>query len=452
MNTRTATSKVGQALTFDDALEEFRITGTAVDTSFGTLLGNRVSPDSYTHQIHPYPAKLFSAIPRFFVKTLLKDRISLVADPFCGSGTTLLEAILLGHDAVGFDINPLACLISTVKTTAICSRALVASAQSLVKGASYYEINGNFCCGLNNLDYWFSKRVIEQLSDLRGRIDGVSDIKHKRFLEVCFAKCVRDVSRCDPRLTVPVRLKPSKFAPEHWLKSKFEKLVNFVENVNVADTFLQIVQKNADRLEKLSIRSTLGSAIISQVDVRIPLDQKLCDRKADLIVTSPPYLGAQKYIRSSSLQLAWLGLADSNKMKNLKDSSIGRDQFRRADYTLLETTEIVEVDQLLAEVFLVNPLRAHIAATYVREMRLSLRNSLRLLKQGGYYVLVAGENQLCGNNFPTPRILQYIMERELNLQIKVVFHDPIRSRGLMSKRRGSERIIQNECIMVFRKV
>lgn len=72
----------------------------------------------YTHSFHPYSSKYVPQIPNRLISSLsLKNE--LVLDNFVGSGTTLVESRLLGRNSIGIDINPLACLISSVKTTTI---------------------------------------------------------------------------------------------------------------------------------------------------------------------------------------------------------------------------------------------------------------------------------------------------------------------------------------------
>ena len=64
-----------------------------------------------------YPAKFIPEIPRQLIELFHPGDTSGVLDPFCGSGTTLVETIDAGLDAWGIDLNPLACLIAKVKTT-----------------------------------------------------------------------------------------------------------------------------------------------------------------------------------------------------------------------------------------------------------------------------------------------------------------------------------------------
>src|SRR5438067_1083017 len=94
-----------------EGVEGFAANLRAVDWDFAN-----VKTSYLTHGLHPYPAKYIPQIP----KTLIQEFSShgeTVADIFCGSGTTLVEALLLGRNAIGVDANPLACLISEAKTT-----------------------------------------------------------------------------------------------------------------------------------------------------------------------------------------------------------------------------------------------------------------------------------------------------------------------------------------------
>ncbi|MFQ6056141.1 MAG: DNA methyltransferase, partial [Methanosarcinales archaeon] len=69
-----------------------------------------------THGLHQYPARMIPQIPHQLIPKFSKTG-DLILDPFSGSGTVLAESILYGRYAIGVDINPLACLISKVKST-----------------------------------------------------------------------------------------------------------------------------------------------------------------------------------------------------------------------------------------------------------------------------------------------------------------------------------------------
>ena len=89
-----------------------------VSVNFRRIVPGLTSSDRFTHLVHPYPAKLLVHIPYFFLASdLLSKPGDVVLDPFCGSGTVLFEAQLANRRAYGVDANPLARLISRVKTT-----------------------------------------------------------------------------------------------------------------------------------------------------------------------------------------------------------------------------------------------------------------------------------------------------------------------------------------------
>ena len=91
--------------------------GEPIAVNFRSLVPELSKLERYTHLIHSYPAKLLANIPFYFFATdELCPQEETVLDPFCGTGTVLLEAALSGRTALGADANPLAELITNVKT------------------------------------------------------------------------------------------------------------------------------------------------------------------------------------------------------------------------------------------------------------------------------------------------------------------------------------------------
>src|ERR1700722_11558402 len=106
--------------TLKTLLSRYEKTRRAVAVDFRRLVPCLRTTDRATHLLHPYPAKLVTHIPFFFLaNSILSHRDDLVADPFCGSGTVLLESQLAGRRAIGADSNPLARLLTNVKTSPI---------------------------------------------------------------------------------------------------------------------------------------------------------------------------------------------------------------------------------------------------------------------------------------------------------------------------------------------
>ena len=120
-------------------------------------------------------------------------------DPYCGTGTSLVEASLFGMHSVGCDINPLVRLIATAKSKTVCLSALDETISTLNKNLFAIEFQESKIPdapipNIPNLTYWFSEEVIKALAYLR---DGIREIKDKalqNFILVAFSETVREVS------------------------------------------------------------------------------------------------------------------------------------------------------------------------------------------------------------------------------------------------------------------
>lgn len=176
----------------------------------------------------------------------------------------------------------------------------------------------------------------------------------------------------------------------------------------------------------------------------------LPDQSVDLIITSPPYAGAQKYFRASRLNLGWLESVLSDDIKSLERKTIGREQYYTHEYRALVKTGVKEADLLLKEIFKIHPLRAHIAANYLIEMKQALTEAARVLKVGGYMILVAANNHVCKKEFKTQEYLTKLIE-ESGLEVVFKLIDDIQSYGLMTKRNKTASIITREWVLVFQK-
>jgi DNA modification methylase len=430
-----------------------------VSVNFRRLLPSLNSADRFTHLIHPYPAKLLVHIPYFFLaNNLLSKPGDVVLDPFCGSGTVLLEAQLANRHALGADANPLARLIARVKTQDFDAAGLRKTVKDLV-GAIPVEPSGPYP-DVVNLEHWFYPNTAKQLNCLREAIDKIKVISPVRdFLRVCFSVCVRKVSLADPRLSVPVRLKLGQYPENHPLREKSDAHLRHLRQARVSKIFSRIAESNISRIEKLQSDSAKrGSGNIVCSDARNLVyeylnkehDKPLDDNSVQLIITSPPYPGAQKYIRSSSLSLGWLRLCSSTNLRAYKALAIGREEFRKTEWERVQTTNIRGADKALADIRKRNPIRAMVAATYLNEMRAALVEMYRVLKPCGHIVLVAANNRIAGKEFRTVDYLRAIAQ-ECGLVLTACFIDAIRSRGLMTKRNHTASMITREWVLVLTK-
>lgn len=455
----TAPTNIENNLILQHFLLKYEKTRRPISVSFRNLIDTLANPNRASHLIHPYPAKLLMHIPYFFLSnTILSKPGDIVLDPFCGSGTVLLESMLWGRNAIGVDVNPLARLISKVKTTPIDFKKLDASITRLrdrVPDKSRLDKPD-----VVNLDYWFYPHVVQKLLRILEAIKATHDPDIRDFFFVCFSSCARRVSLADPRLSVPVRLRNDQYQQGHWLYEKTDKHLKRLRRINVLAEFEKIVETNKIRIASLNSRNfdkvNVRVVGVDAKDLRLDLAQngrrgrKIPANSVDLIITSPPYIGAQKYIRASSLSLGWLDLCESQQLRELESQSIGREHFSKQTYVELVDTGIKEADRVLKSLHAVNPLRGCITASYILEMRETLREMVRVLKPSGYMVLVVANNQVCGQEFRTTHYLKKITE-ELGMNLVLRLVDDIRSRGLMTKRNKTASVITREWVLLFQK-
>lgn len=392
-----------------------------------------------THHIHTYPAKLLPQIAHFFLATTtIAQADEVVLDPFGGTGTVALETILSGRDALYADANPLARLIAATKTRHVDPEA-VKQAFTLVK-IRFAKARSRQRPDVVNLDHWFSQRTIADLIRLKAAVVKVGDPHIRDLMLVTFSAALRKASLADPRFSVPVR----------------RNEVGVVASYQ--DTWQLFEQQYHANVERLANFARLHSADATAIEcgedarsLRHPLSQeRLASGSVGLILTSPPYAGAQKYVRATSLSLGWLGMAGRGQLRPLEDATIGREHFPTAKHNNVVLTEVPMANTLLTEIRRINPARALIAATYLVEMQEALRESVRVLRPGGHFVLVIGDNTVCGKRFSTSDYLESMLHN-LGMTTRLALVDDIKSRGLMTRRASTAGVIASEHVIVLRK-
>jgi DNA modification methylase len=427
-----------------------------ITIDFRSMVSGIKNIDRATHLLHPYPAKLLLHIPHFFINNdILSSKDDFVMDPFAGSGTVLLEAILLKRNSIGADTNPLARLIATSKVTKLNKKKVEFYYQYIKSNLNSIDVFHR--PDVVNIDYWFSESTIDQLCKLKTTIFSIEEVIYRNFFLVCLSCCVKRVSYADPRISVPVRLRENPYNKTHPLRKSIDARLASLENINVFDEFHKTYELNNNRMESFCKLATDGNwAIVPWDDVRhIELDNneldkaRSFDRGIQLIITSPPYPGAQKYIRSSSLSLGWLELCQKNELIDLKHQTIGREEVKIQDISAL-LTGIIVADEAIKNIYKISRTRATIVSDYLKEMECALSKMYDILNIGGFLVLVVGNSQISGMEFNTASYLDMIA-LGLGFTPKLKLVDAIRSRGLMTKRNKTASIISREWVLVYEK-
>jgi DNA methylase len=268
--------------------------------------------EGFEDSLFQYPAMMVPAMQREVIGAILKARpkIKTMADPFVGSGTILVQALLAGKSFIGQDINPLALLIS--KTRAYC---LNHKRLSLAKERLWDRVNKDnsqkYAKTFFNQAKWFTKGASIALSRLYRGIICERDYNTRLFLWTCLAETVRNKSNSRTS-TFKLHIRP----PEERCAIVGDVIGSFfaiaddnVEKVrNFADSLSEKKLLAEDFTYKHAVKLVYGDSATS-----LPSPSLLDAISYDLVVTSPPY-GDNKttvpYGQSAWLPLQWVDLAD----------------------------------------------------------------------------------------------------------------------------------------------
>ena len=388
---------------------------------------------SYTHGIHKYPAKFFPELPRWIIQRYSQPG-DLILDPFMGSGTTNLEALLLERPSVGVDIDPFSRMLARVKTSPLNVDDLSAVREQLAALLNGFDAdkNDDEIPQFPYRDKWFRPYVLKELAFIKGCIHRIDCAQQMRdFLMIVFSSIIRRVSQADNNCTRTV------------IRQKLNKQV--APNYSF-QLFLRRLDKNIQGMADLANTGKSTS-------VEIPTEASATDLSLypadtfDLALTSPPYLNAVDYPRAHQLELYWLGFVNGS-LRDLKSEHVGTEVVSAKEYKSLHLTGIDSADAVIRSVYDIEPRRAYIAYKFIQDMTLNLREVHRVLKRGGRYVVVIGSNLVRGHVFESWRYLQDAAPR-LGYKIDTWFVSEIINHFIIVPR--AERI-EDDYVLVLEKV
>jgi site-specific DNA-methyltransferase (cytosine-N4-specific) len=253
-----------------------------------------------THGLHPYPAKFIPQIPNALIQELSSVG-DTVFDPFCGSGTTLVEALTLKRHAVGLDANPIAFLISKAKTTRLETvdvESLRKLIDRLVNIAARFGDGQPTLLSPNDffddvqipdskaIQFWFAPHVVVELAHIKSLCSTLASEAAKTLALATFSSIIITVSKQDSDT----------------------RYVRREKNVQPGETIRRFIR---------ALDSSIGMAIefTDLVEDRFTcrvIQSNVLDRPeigpVDLVVCSPPYPNAYSYHLYHMTRMLWLGV------------------------------------------------------------------------------------------------------------------------------------------------
>jgi DNA modification methylase len=332
--------------------------------------------------IHPFPARMSPGIALDALELCRPG--SLVVDPMMGSGTVLAMARSLGHRAIGFDLDPLAVLLSRVWTTPVDADRAQEKAAAVVKKAralfARLSVRDAYPIGADDetkvfVRYWFDEYARRQLTALANVVTRIHD---HELRDVFWCALSRLIITKQAGASLAMDLSHSR--PHRVFTRAPRKPLN---------TFMSAVEVVA-----VNCASSDEGGASSRITASLGDARKLPIRKesVDLVLTSPPYLNAIDYMRCSKFSLVWMGYRIP-ELRAIRGGIIGTEVSLSANESSLEIDDVLDDLKLQPKM---STRDTAVLRRYVRDMQKAVDEIARILTPGGKAVYVVGNSTIRG--------------------------------------------------------
>ncbi|MCX8026945.1 MAG: site-specific DNA-methyltransferase [Thermodesulfovibrionales bacterium] len=393
---------------------------------------------TFTHCFHTYPAMM---IPQVAERLILKyaKNADLLFDPCCGTGTSLVEANLKNINAVGTDLNPLARLISKVKTTKLNLQIL----DLYLKEFSDYLFSiifgmkrGNIVIPqIQNIDYWFSHSVQEKLALIKDFITNITDITIGDFFKVAFSETVRESSFT----------RNSEFKMYRMSQEQIKRF-----NPDVFALMQSKLARNRKGLKEFMELNHDAKSMIFDFNT-VEKVEHIDKESVDIVVTSPPYGDSRTtvaYGQFSRLANEWLDIKNASQIdKNLMGGQLNNG---------CESFDLQFLNTILYQIAERDEKRAKEVMAFYNDYRKSIINVSKTIKKGGYACYVVGNRTVKGVCLPTDEVTRCLFEQQGFEHIETIIRNIPNKRMPLKNSPTNvagdiQNTIANEYIVVMRK-
>lgn len=417
-----------------------------------------------THQLFRFPAKFHAPV----VRQLIADYTTVgqrLVDPFCGSGTLLVEAAISHRHAVGFDVDPLAVFVANAKSQAVDPLALRRAAGELLTRTSLLarppdeyvsrsapdsdlgdrefeaQVAGLRVPAIPRLEYWFRRYVIVDLARLRDEIVALdADPAVRRVLQLVFASIIRTTSNADP---VPV----SGLERTKWIRARDEE-GRLIDPFSIFERKLRRAVDDVGRYQDLRDQAMDCRAEVADATETLPIG---ASSPIDAAISSPPYHGAVDYYRRHQLEMFWLGLTASQADRlALLDRYLGRPHVPQRHRFVLNTDLALwkSASECEAEIRQHAPRRADEFRHYCVGMARAFASLAEVLRPGSPAIFVVGRSSWNDASIDTSALLAELASGIFELESELWY--PVRNRSMSYGRRNGANI-DREFVLVFRR-
>jgi DNA modification methylase len=327
-----------------------------------------------SHGYYTYPAKFIPQLAARLIREFSREG-DVVVDPFMGSGTTVLEAIVHGRLGVGVDVNPVAHLIAHVKATPLQPEAVRRVYDQLAEELQSTTRVRVALPKHERIAYWFPIDQRKRLAFLLKRIGKIRPTALRDFFLVAFAQVLKSCSIWSQRMVKPMRDLQKKPADPF---AAFLRHARYMLRQNEAfwETVPQRVRQS---------KSMRDIRVIECADARrLPVK----DGAAALVVTSPPYVTSYEYADLHQLAALWFEFYES--LPEFRRRFIGTAHSERSRIDLASPI----AERICAE--LGETKKSREVRNYFADLLECFREMRRTLKRGGKACIVIGNTELQG--------------------------------------------------------
>ncbi len=394
-----------------------------------------------THCFHSYPAMMIPQVAGRLIEKYGK-KAKLLFDPFCGTGTSLVEAIIRNINAIGTDLNPLARLIAKAKTTPIKIQTLDLYLRDFNEYIFCHRFSTNNSRSIvspvfKNIDYWFATDVQEKLTIIDGYIRNIEEQDVKQFFKVAFSETIREVS---------------------WTRNNEFKLYRMSERqiaVFAPDVFGLMENKLARNrnglISFMNAKTNCSTKIFDFNSVEKIPEEIIKEESVDLVVTSPPYGDSRTtvaYGQFSRLANQWMGYDGASLLDNQLMGGKRTDEVKNFRSNILN-----EVIQIILDK---DNKRVKDVISFYSDYYKSIKNVSKVIRTGGFACYVVGNRRVKGVTVPTDEITMDFFSANGFKHIETIIRN-IPNKRMPSKNSPSnipgqlDKTMSNEYIVVMQK-
>jgi site-specific DNA-methyltransferase (cytosine-N4-specific) len=363
-------------------------------TTNGT--GKKQSTRYSIHGLHEYKGKFNPQVVRGILNWFNLPPTAQFIDPFCGSGTALVEAIFAGHPAYGWDLNPFAVFLTNVKLQALQTSPAKLRIQTkrIIAVVEHFNLSNKADTRTDYLKKWFSPDIFKLIEQYRNVIDQESG-ENAPIFKVILSDLLRDYSHQEPS-DLRIRRRMSPF-PSNPLPMAYQI---------AADRIFKAIEHTHDILGDLNLKAASFKAdgrYLGDVINKSPVNLS-----AEIAITSPPYATALPYIDTQRLSLVWLGLISPEQIAQTEESLIGSRE--ASEETLRKLRNLISENgarlpepvlnlcsRLQSQVNEKDGFRRRavpgLLYRYFTDMKKTFATVFHVMKPRGYYVLIVGTNR-----------------------------------------------------------